>query len=304
MNTLSYTSVSDRKKLSFKAIALLALSCGCSLYSNAELVAIDDFNSYTAGDLLGGENGGSGWNSAWAVGSGSTANTASAYEITYTSGGGAVYGGGNSFQMTGNSTQNSTARTVFATPDQTGQDYFVSFIFQVVGPTGTETGQTAGNNAFNVTAKGTSVSTVNDNLIFVNNSSSKLGARNDASESAVDAQLQYATTYLAVVKYTGWDAVDGVYESTQVWLNPESTDELSVDPTITASITVDGAGADGFTGFAMRTFFADSDHKLYIDDLRVATTWDAVVIPEPTTSGAAFGVVGLMAVTLLRRCQK
>jgi len=304
MNTPKYQYLVDSKKLSFKAVALLALSCGFSFYSNAELVAVDDFNSYTAGAAIGGQNGGTGWSTTWTFGSGASTNTLSSYEITYTTGGGAVIGGGNSFQITGGSTQNATARTVYASPDQTGQDYYVSFIFQIVGPTGTETGTTVGNNAFNITAKGTTVSTVNDNLIFVNNSGSKISARNEAGESAVNNQLEYATTYLAVVKYTGWDATDGVYETTQVWLNPESTDELSVDPTITSSISVDGEGADGFAGFAMRTFFTDDAHKLYIDDLRIGTTWDAVVIPEPATSGAAFGLVGFMATMLLRRCQK
>ncbi|MDP0495537.1 MAG: hypothetical protein Q7Q73_04955 [Verrucomicrobiota bacterium JB024] len=279
--------------------ALLMVAFQAPTESSASLVAIDDFNSYVAGSDVGGQNGGTGWAYAWTVGSGIDVHQVSSKAVTYTLGD-FTYGGGNSLMFTGGSTQNSTQRATFTSADQSGQTYYSSFVFTIEGPTGEETGTATGNNTISMLAKGNNFSATTDNALFVNGANSKTQARNSDQLASVDTLIQYGVTYLAVVRYSGWDATAGVYETTTVWLNPTTTDENTSDAAIVASVTTDNAGSEGFQGLAFRTYFTNSANKVYIDDLRVGTSWDSVVIPEPGTW--AFGLsAGVLAIALLRR---
>lgn len=279
--------------------ALLMVAFQAPTNTSASLVAIDDFNSYTAGTDVGGQNGGTGWAYAWTVGSGIDVHQVSSKTVTYTLGG-FTYGGGNSLMFTGGSTQNSTQRATFTSADKSGQTYYSSFVFTIEGPVGTETGTATGNNTISMLAKGDNFSATTDNALFINGANSKTQARNSDQLASVDTLIQYGVTYLAVVRYSGWDATAGVYETTTVWLNPTTTDENTSEASITASVTTDNAGSEGFQGVAFRTYFTNSANKVYIDDLRVGTTWDSVVIPEPGTWALGLSA-GVLAIALLRR---
>ncbi|MGE9289537.1 MAG: hypothetical protein ACQKBT_01020 [Puniceicoccales bacterium] len=279
-------------------IVLAGLSCN----GFAAVVATDNFDSYTAGVAVNGLNGGAGWTTAWST-PGATTVEVSSETLSYSSDGG-TYGGGNSIMLTGDSDVNAAFRSV--TVDTSGQDYYASFVFKIEGPTGTETGNVEPLHGFTLAALGSNNAyDGNGSMGFLNPGSPRIEARNGGQYSTLDiGALQYSTTYLMVVKYTGWDAVDGVYETTQVWLNPSESDEFSVDPTITVSATSDGTGSDQYGGVGMRFLNsgAGGDHKLYMDDLRIGTSWSSVAIPEPGASSflLSIAVVGLIAISRRR----
>ncbi|MBC2602719.1 PEP-CTERM sorting domain-containing protein [Puniceicoccus vermicola] len=286
-------------KYLFRALAASLLLSGFSLSANASLLAIDNFNNYTAGDNIDTLNGGTGWTGGWNA-STATTTQVSSESLTYTLDG-FTYGGGNSFLLTGAGNNNAAIRTM--TTDTSGQDYYTSFLVKYEGPSGTETGQVDVQHGFTIAALDSSGAYASsDNMVFANGGGRRIEARSGGSNTDVSTILQLQTTYLVVAKFSGWDDINGNYTTTQAWLNPAKTDEFSTDPTITASHT--GPGSDQFSGIAMRflnnTNFG-GDYKVYMDDLRIGTTWDSVVIPEPGTYSLIAASIALGAVMLARR---
>ncbi|QYY36107.1 hypothetical protein [Ruficoccus sp. ZRK36] len=283
----------QRKHFISAAALTVALLGGIAPAAQADLVAIDDFDSYTSGTAIGGQNGGTGWAYSWTNGSGLATVEVSSKSLTYDLEGHTL-GGGNSLMFTGGNTQNATQRAAFTSADTSGQDYYVSFLFQVVGAEGETSGQAGGNNTITMAAKGENYDAINDNLLFVNGANSKTQARNNGDDSSVETVLNYGQTYLAVVKYTGWNSTAGVYETTTVWLNPTTSDENTTSSSITATVTTPGEGSKGFQGIGVRTYFNDAGADVYIDDLRVGTSWDSVVaIPESRSTSVLLGLAAL-----------
>ena len=283
----------------FQVLAASLLLCGFSLSANASLIAIDDFNSYTTGSNIDTLNGGSGWTGGWDASSATTTQVSSE-SLTYTLDG-FTYGGGNSFLLTGAGNNNAAIRTM--TTDTSGQDYYASFLVKYEGPSGTETGQVDVQHGFTLAALDSSGAyDSSDNMVFANGGGRRLEARSGGSNTDVSTILQLQTTYLVVAKFSGWDEINGNYTTTQAWLNPAKADEFSTDPTITATHT--DPGSDQFSGIAMRflnnTDFG-GDYKVYMDDLRIGTTWDSVVIPEPGTYSLIAALIALGAAMIAHR---
>jgi hypothetical protein len=255
---------------------------------DATQVAFDDFSDYVAGSNINGQSGGSGWSGSWSVlpiGSSLIGTaTVSDHAITY-SYGGTTLGGGNSLLLDVSS--NGTQRNVFASSDTSGQDYYVSFIFEYTGTV-----------FLGMQAKDSNPDIEMDN-IGVLTSTGKVGARvNNSTDYTSVSVTEEGQTYFMVIEYTDWDETKGSYLTTNLWLNPSSSDDESSAATATESSTL---GASGFLGVYARTILGTNE-GLYIDDLKVGTKWnDVVSIPELNTSGLLVTAFSFLAVIMRRR---
>lgn len=264
--------------LSVLAATLLTLASFGS--AHAVLLAYDGF-AYTAGESIIGQNGGTGWTVAWAGNPSTTViREISSTSITYNLNG-FTYGGGNSLMIGGSNLTRVADRSVITTGVTTGQDIYFSYIFQAQGATGD-----LASGAFTgwYTRDSTGINTTTGNA-FLSGNLQKVSARTAGTTTSGTSILQYGTTYLMVGRISGWDGTS--YKTTSVWLNPD-LDDLGT-PTATATSATGGIGA--FVGTVLRLNGLEaSGSTFYFDDMRVGTTWDAVVIPEP-------GVSTLLALT-------
>ncbi len=272
------------------ASALLAFFTVGALPIQAGLLAIDTFDGSALGDING-KSGGTGWNGAWSVAT-VTANAAvvSANEITYTFGG-VTLGGGNSLKLLNGS--NPLQRDVFASADTSGQDYYVSFIFNNTGTT------FAG-----WQAKDANVDITNDTIGYTNNGT--VGARVGNTSSASAAVFTDNTTHFVVIAYTGWNGSN--YLTSKIWIDPTTGGEGS--NTVSASYTgTAGKGSSGFLGLYVRTanFDPTNSEFMYVDDIRVGTGWTSVVptaIPEPSTYALLAGLATIVLTVARRRVSR
>jgi len=87
---------------------------------------------------------------------------------------------------------------------------------------------------------------------------------------------------------------DGISSNFNLWVNPTGTET-------TPDVSVSPAGAATAFSFAIRqgTFFQNGGAELYLDEIIVGDSWNAVQIPEPGLL-AGFGL--LLAAGLRRRC--
>ncbi|MGZ0655696.1 cell wall anchor protein [Coraliomargarita sp. W4R72] len=278
---------------------LQSLVVGSSLVAGslyADLPAYDGFD-YTADATLFPDPatsdgaGGTGWTNRW-TGSGLATVETSATVVSFTDGDGNVYGGGSSVAFSGGSTQAAAARTFLAANDTSGADIFFSYVLRITD--GVETGDIVNGPFMSVGILDTASSVSVDNFSII--ASGQLGARTNNSTSLLSGKLQYGESYLVVGRLSGWDGDS--YNTTTVWLNPNSDD---IDNTLISTSSTDvGGGADGFRGLVFRTASLDTT-VFNFDDVSVGSTWDAVVIPEPSDSSAALGFIGLLAAMFLRR---
>lgn len=284
-----------RKNILRNASALLAVTALAAVPAHAALPAIDTFEDYMAGSNIHGQSGGTGWNGAWEVrnthnGSNPSAGTAfvSATSITYNHGG-VTLGGGNSLELTNSSA--GTQRNVFGALDTSGDDFYVSLIFQYTGAV-----------FVGFQAKDDFVDVFNDSTSIVN-TTHYAAARVDNGEGNKSA-LTAGTTYFMVVQYTGWTEANPQYTTVNVWINPNTGDqsESSISSTYTDSTPADGGGSSGFLGLFVRTTSFESGDSFLLDDLRVGTDWASVTaIPEPGTTAVAASAAVLLCALFNRR---
>lgn len=283
----------------------LAATVGCllSLWAQAAApIAYDDFNGYTTGTNVIGQSGGSGWNDSWYNNNSFVVEVVDGSSMTYNQGG-VVRGGGNAIKIA-NDAPLILARNTYETPDTSGQTYFTSFIFQVVN-NDNATGNIGNEFTHYAPVDGQNEYAAQSSTIGIIAKGGDAGVRNGGSsnQDLVDNHIQYATTYFAVVKYSGWDG--SKYNTATLWLNPATTDESTSDPTIVASIDIDDTGSSGFGGLQIRSFYlADENSYFLLDDMRIGTDWDSVVtasIPEPATTGLLFGLCVLLLANRYKR---
>ncbi|HEY9250425.1 MAG TPA: hypothetical protein VIO38_14900 [Rariglobus sp.] len=267
------------RPVAFFVTVCIAITLGSPI-ARAGLTAQDTFD-YAAG-ALNAKNGGTGWNGAWSSPSGATISTTS---ITYNFGG-TVLGGGNSLKITNGA--NPLQRDVFAAPDTSGQDYYVSFIFQNTGTT-----------FVGVQAKDNNVSVTNDTIGLINNGA--VGARVGNTTSTASTSFADGITHFFVIQYTGWDG--STYRTANIWLNPTTGGEgaNSISATYTGTVN---QGSSGFVGLYIRTVISATDGTqwMYVDDLRVGTDWASVTaIPEPGFSAIIAGFTVCLLAIVKRR---
>lgn len=259
-----------------RATAWLVLSAATALSAHAGLLAFDSFEDYAPASNIHGQTGGSGWSGAWAVQniSGGSAGTSpiSATSITYAHGD-MILGGGNALRLT--NTSNGTRRNVFAAPDTSGGDVYVSFIFRFSGTVFTGWQALDGDPDI-----------YNDSIALVNTNGA-VGARVDNTTSSSAAGLVVEnTTYFMVVQHTGWTGSH--YSTVNLWINPAVGDQSAspVSATYTDVTPGDGGGSAGFLGVYVRAVM-DSGESFLVDELRVGTDWASVTATGAPAVAAA-----------------
>lgn len=287
-------------KKTVQTLVASVLLAGLAL-SRAALIAYDGFESYTAGSNMpdrgaaGEFNGGTGWSNAWDESAVTTGDASViSQSLTYSAGNVTVNGGVNTLQLESNN--DDIALRSYAPESGT---VFVSYLFR--------TPSSAGNNPdrdfiqqWNRPTE-TYIADGNASLVHdLTGGETQFGARINSSSATnfgSPPNTQEDTTYFLVTRIskTGFGSI-GNYETVDVFVNPTST---TTPGTPTATMTdLDSFSSLSSIGFRLALVESNADTYL-IDEIRVGTSWDAVVIPEPST----FILVGaaLTALVLFRR---
>lgn len=298
-------------KISINLLPLASLAAGLFTLPTtglqAAILAYDGFD-YETGSIItpsstANGNGGTGWTSRWNSAADNPATVVTTDKnISYTAEG-VTYGGGNAMSVSGANTVRAAERVFSPTVVTTGADIYFSFVIQITGGTA---GEAVSGGFLSVSLFDTGFSAVQDNGITF--SGANAGARVDNQTKNVTTALTYGTTYLVVGRFSGWDADSKTYQQTSVWLNPASDGfiDTPVGSIVTtssyASVSTDtGVGSNGYRGVILRTNSLGSNVYI-IDDIRIGTGWDDVVlttVPEPATAAflSALGVFGVAMIT-------
>ncbi|WP_043589474.1 hypothetical protein [Geminisphaera colitermitum] len=282
------------------ALASLAAIVWLPDTARAALLAHDNFDSYTLAESLKTQDGGTGWKGAW---DSQVATTSIADKLlTYTLGD-FTYGGGKSLAVSGANATSAGTRDITSVVTN-GADVYVSMLFQVVQANNAD-GTITANHFTSWSPRDGTFTAASDNTLLLG-SSTKAGARVNNQNKTITTDLQYNTTYLVVVRFSGWaeDAGGGnfSYKTTTTWLNPTAADLTSTDSSIVATITSTAGGSTAFNGLQLRTNSLSTD-TYYFDDIRIGTTWNDVVlstVPEPATHALILALGALATIIALR----
>ncbi|MFT5130059.1 MAG: hypothetical protein ACI8W8_003688, partial [Rhodothermales bacterium] len=255
---------SMKMRYSTALFAVLFLTAGQSF---AALIAYEDFESYTAGNQVVGENGGTGWNAAWQVEPGQeTAVTTESAALSYSLGSVVVNGGGNVMRyVANNSTPDPLLSREFA-PGQSGTVY-LSFLYQDA--------VAVGNDDF--IQLGLHDNDLNNPLTTALDRNGNFQVRSGISNTS-DTGIPTVTgqTYFLVLKI---ENSGGNYNNVSVFVNPTSAAEGVAD-----AVNTTDSGLASATHFAVRKANHEAGDTVYVDEIRVGTTWEDVVpsVVSPT----------------------
>lgn len=272
----------------FALLSLIMISL--SAFANAALIAYDGFESYSAGSELGGGSGGNDWSGNWQ----STDPHVTSQGFILTDPTGNINGGSQSARLQPTVDLGDTAsfmsRGFTAT---TGSDVYVSFLIRNAG--GVDSGDfynfqvSDGATGNSSSALGVGIRNANGNPFFARAGSSSNATTNSSTSAALD------TTFLIVARFS----MNGgsTYQRTDLYINPTGpSDPGTADATATFN-----TGLTQLSLLSVRNFSPEALDTLYIDELRVGTTF-ADVIPEPSAALlAAFGALGILLL-MRRRC--
>lgn len=265
------------------ALPLVFALAGMTPYldAGAAMIADDSFNTYAAGDLAG-NNGGTGWTTAWA--SATAFNDIVAGGLDYSNGTLTIDGGANTMQKSsgggGLSVDPYFNRSFTST---SSSEVWMSFLFQSSNLSGTDFLEFYLSDATGEDNSGAS-------LVNLGNPTNKLGVRANgatALSSYGGGALSAGTTYLLVMRISG-DGTDSAtnYDRVEFWLNPSSV----TLGTATASVNLD-IGISSLAFFGVRANALASSDVFRVDELKIGTA--AVdVVPEP-------GSVSLLGLSIL-----
>lgn len=268
---------------------ILTLAAGQA--AQAVLIATDTFESYTAGNTLDGQSGGSGWTSAWNINAGDVNDVTAESNV--------IPGRGLSLQ-TDTTTGNNSNLIQRSFPSQTGTVYaafllqtenvdqgdFLQFYFNnqtgasdtaaVSG--GLRNQGSGGNNFYFARVDGTSN---NDNTSFTHS--------NDQET-------------LVVMRFINSPAHGADYDESAIFI-----DQLT-EGTPDGEVTGVDSNTPALSSFHVRAFSFEGDELVFIDNLSIGTTYDEVVaaalsapVPEPMTVGLAAMSLGALGMGLRRR---
>jgi len=238
--------------------------------SQAALIAYENFESYTAGaDLIGG-NGGTGWDAAWA-------GIGDAGDVTVESGVIPLYG--KSMQITDiGATSGIVSRAL--DESQTGTVY-VGMLFRVGSLQSDGFVQFAANNGGNKNQGASMGVKEGDFFARVN------GSNNTDSAGTFPAA---GTTYQLVLKI---DKIAGTgapnYNRSQLFI------DQATEGTADAVVSQKQSNTPTISAFKVRTFGFESGDEVYVDELRIATTYAEALIPAPAALPAGLVLLGIVA---------
>lgn len=243
----------------------------------AAIIASDGFETYTAGNALNANNGGTGFTGAYAVQSANV--TVAALPLSYSAGTVAVTGGSNAVRVSGATNNDQLISRPFAA--QTGTVY-VSFLYQAsstleaflqFGFSDVASGEPKGS----VGLQGIGGNSANLETFFVR------VPNGSTTQSVSTTPIVAGQTYFVVGKFS---KVSGstVYNQVELFLNP--TSDIEGSPTLIATSTA-GTGTGTYSNFILRTARLDDGNTYNFDALTIGTTFADVVpttaIPEPST---------------------
>ncbi len=276
--------------------------------AEASIIAMDDFDSYTAGNALVGGNGGSGFNAAW----GSPGANVTTTVVAGTMSAAGINGGVNAVQVAG-SGNISGARAL----DPITATFYVGALVRL------NAGVWDGSNTFSFYASNGAANTGINSPGAANNTVLTFGMRNSTAANDPSNPLTAGSgpfmlragtgappSTASVIPFAGGIATGSDYylvarynysgtnfDSIDMWLNPMGAQGA---PQASLSLTA-GFGLTSITNIFGRAAVLQTTgaiDQVWFDQLKLGTEWTDVVVPEPST-----GLLGLFACgfALLRR---
>ncbi len=247
-------------------------------HSQAVLLAYDGFD-YAAGNVNG-ENGGTGWDSAWTSSASPVyGNVVTGTTLGYTGGSISLSGSGTALSITGGGA-GLLNRDFVGTA--TGGEIYFSLLFQAVSGSGNEFSHFYLSNDPDQFNSGG----VGDFSTSAGNSDFGARVNNGATDTTVASSVSYTTgtTYLLVGRLstdgTGGASAD-IIDQVELWVNPTSLTPGTANATVNATT---GLPLGDLVNFSTRTVNFASPDEILIDELRIGTDFASVVtVPEPTT---------------------
>jgi len=224
--------------------------------AEAVLIAEDDFESYASGSFLNGGSGGAGWTSNWAT---------QATQVTVQPG--VIAGFGQSMQIDTTGNNNNITQRSF--PGQTGTVY-AGLTLRTTG--GWDSGDFLQFYA-NTSTGGSENSGVSGGI--KNTTGSPYFARLNGSGSSTNSTTAFHTddvTRQVVLKFSRSGTN---YDRTDVFV-----DQLS-EGTPDATRTAGSSGVSSLSSFHIRTFSIEGTQDIYVDSLKIGTTFADVSGPPP-----------------------
>jgi len=225
--------------------------------ADAVLIAVDDFESYTPSSGLNGGSGGWGWTSGWA---------ANATEVTVESG--VIPGYGQSVQIDTMGNDGNIARRTFHA--QNGTVYAGLTLRTTGGWDGTDFLQ------FYVNDRTGSSDTRGVSGGVKNGSGSPYFARLNGSGSSANSTTAFHAddvTKQVVMKFSRGGAT---YDQTDVFV------DQATEGTPNATQTAGSSGVASLSSFHVRTYSIEEDQFIYVDSVKIGTTYADVLGSTPT----------------------
>lgn len=247
-------------------------------------VAVDTFDTYTAGVALAGLNGGSGWSAAWGTPGGNTANvvdTSVSGALSFTpAGGGAISGGTRAVDFSGTAAAYAATRQLSSA--QTGT-FYVRYMLKWNG------GVFSSGNSFYMVLNGSGTSDTAYGFNFGYRANGDVGTnyfvRHGTSTPASGGYAALtpasaANTHCLVAKVKKTSG--GNYNSVKVWLDPGVTSETDL-PNGNIALTNTDLGIASISYANVRMAANDADDVIRMDEVVIGASWSDVV---PSAAGA------------------
>lgn len=256
--------------------------------ASASLLATADFEDLTLGTLEG-QGGGSGFAGTWSVGDVDSRVTVISSSLSYSNGDVVSSGGGRALQFQWEANENITdgimSRPLSAS--QSGAIY-MSLLFR----------ETANNEPFSIGSPNDFVQWGfddagggNPNATVLRRNGELQARSNTTTANSVGSGL---VSVLDVTRMLVFRATNtgGNYNSISLFVDPSSLSEPAPDAT-----SAFDSGIPTFSHFVARSAFHELGDTFVIDNIRIGTTWEDVVVPEPS----AIVLLGLGGIAALRR---